>query len=291
MTGSEFPHRPLGQAGPASEAPTVRGKYVRVRPPRPEDFGAIYGWATSEEGGYRWRYRGSTPQPDDVVRLMWRQALVVFVVESLEKRDQVGVVSAYDPDFVGGTCYFQALYAPEYQGSGWPLEGLALLVEYVFRCWPLRKMYADIPEFNTDLLESAFLSTVREEGRLRKHGYYNGRYWDQITLALYREDWELVRSNYLGCEPRRLSDDTKAGALSYDEFCAALLCRLNLDVGNARGIQPTASLQDYLGLDSLQRLELVMFLEDSGVHLPDDLIGELQTLGDVYHYYQALLST
>jgi hypothetical protein len=29
-----------------------------------------------------------------------------------------------------------------------------------------------------------------EEARLRDHMYYDGRYWDKLILALYRDTWE-----------------------------------------------------------------------------------------------------
>jgi acyl carrier protein len=56
------------------------------------------------------------------------------------------------------------------------------------------------------------------------------------------------------------------------------------------GADADALLGDDLGLDSLAMIEILVLLEDTGVVLPDDLIPELRTLGDLHHYAVVLAS-
>lgn len=50
-------------------------------------------------------------------------------------------------------------------------------------------------------------------------------------------------------------------------------------------VSQATTLEEELGFDSLEVLELGVFLEGLGLELPEDLLPELRTLGDVYHYY------
>lgn len=52
-------------------------------------------------------------------------------------------------------------------------------------------------------------------------------------------------------------------------------------------IIPGASLQEDLGADSLDAVELIMALEEEfGIEIPDDHAEELKTVGDVFSYIQ-----
>lgn len=68
-------------------------------------------------------------------------------------------------------------------------EGAVLFIEYLFRIWPFRKLYAEIPEYNLDSLRS-MLTVWTQQGRLTEHDYLNGRYWDRYILSLTRSEWE-----------------------------------------------------------------------------------------------------
>jgi hypothetical protein len=63
-------------------------------------------------------------------------------------------------------------------------------LDLLFKYFPIRKIYADVFEYNEesyDLLVSH--GGFREEARLPNHIWYESRYWALIKLALYREDY------------------------------------------------------------------------------------------------------
>jgi len=71
--------------------------------------------------------------------------------------------------------------------------GMALFLQYVFTCWNFRKLYAEFPEFNLPLFESALRRGYCQlEGRLREHVYFGRRYWDLLTVAVYRDVWDTI---------------------------------------------------------------------------------------------------
>jgi acyl carrier protein len=72
------------------------------------------------------------------------------------------------------------------------------------------------------------------------------------------------------------------GVWSFEEFWA----RVSDAVGIGEvGIDPTASLRADLDFDSLHMAELVVFMDELGCELPEDLIPILETPADLYDHY------
>ena len=72
--------------------------------------------------------------------------------------------------------------------------------------------------------------------------------------------------------------------LDFDDFCARLACELELTPDSMRS---NTSLIDDLKFDSLLTFELVLLIEEliSGM-IPEELIGQLVTLEDVFSLYR-----
>ena len=68
---------------------------------------------------------------------------------------------------------------------------------------------------------------------------------------------------------------------SFAHFAGAVGSHVGLDLS---GATPESLLGDDLGFDSLAMAEVLVLLADSGVHLPDELVPQLRTLGDLHHY-------
>jgi acyl carrier protein len=74
-------------------------------------------------------------------------------------------------------------------------------------------------------------------------------------------------------------DGNEAGRLG--SFADLLGAHVGLDLSKAG---PDALLRDDLGFDSLAMAEALVLLAERGVHLPDELVPEVRTLGDLCHY-------
>jgi acyl carrier protein len=75
----------------------------------------------------------------------------------------------------------------------------------------------------------------------------------------------------------------KAAAVAFEDFTAGLLAELAIETAET-AVSPAEGLIEF-GIDSLALAEVVAYLAEFGIELPTDLIGELRTFGDVYHYY------
>jgi acyl carrier protein len=80
-----------------------------------------------------------------------------------------------------------------------------------------------------------------------------------------------------------------SAVLSFDAFALKLIDELFWNSGpNVSQIVPELSLTGDLSLDSLQRLEMLLVIEDlKETELDDDVLTSLETLGDAYDLYCA----
>jgi acyl carrier protein len=81
--------------------------------------------------------------------------------------------------------------------------------------------------------------------------------------------------------PFDLADRDGDPAGSLGSFADLLGAHVGLDLS---GADPGSLLREELGFDSLAMAEALVLLADRGVHLPDELVPEVRTLGDLCHY-------
>jgi acyl carrier protein len=72
------------------------------------------------------------------------------------------------------------------------------------------------------------------------------------------------------------------GVWTFEEFWSLVCDAIGID---HVGIDLKTSLRAELELDSLHMAELVVFMDELGCELPEDLIPVLETAGDVYDHY------
>ncbi len=72
--------------------------------------------------------------------------------------------------------------------------------------------------------------------------------------------------------------------MSFDDFAVWLAERARLREGDG-GWSPDTRFEQ-MGLDSLQMVELWIASEDLGLDLPEELFFSLETLGDLFYYYE-----
>jgi len=172
--------------------PVLEGRRVLLRPVSPGDYELLRRVELAPHLAYRWRHRGATPGMANWIQAMEQSVLAQFLIVDRRSGEEewVGLVSVYDPSFQHGFAHLAAAKLGESDRSTRALEGVVLFLDYVFRSWSFRKLYAETPEYNLDQFGSGIGRILTEEGRLPEHWYLDGRYWDQVILAIRRETWE-----------------------------------------------------------------------------------------------------
>ena len=117
------------------------------------------------------------------------QCPCAIVVEGVTARRPLGLVSITSPNFRDGYAYLSAVGTPEAQGSGLIAQGVLLGFNYAFLTWPFRKIYMEVSETSYEAFRSGLRNFFTEEGHLREHAFWDGRYVDVFVLAVYRATW------------------------------------------------------------------------------------------------------
>lgn len=166
-------------------------RHIRMRPVRPNDLPLLYEMFVREEVLWRWRFNGVVPTFESFVRSFTTGLLVQFVVEPNRSESAppvpLGLVSSYNMDLRGLTTFVAVVTDARKHRSGLGMEAMGLFLNYLFSCWPFRKIYFETVAFNFEQFRSGLEEVFVEEGRLRDHYFLAGRYWDQYICAINRE--------------------------------------------------------------------------------------------------------
>lgn len=188
------------------------GRAVALRPVAQGDYEFLRCAELSESLGPRWRFRGSTPAPEQYPQSLWQGVSAQFVVVETGSFKPIGLVSLYNVEPGHGTAYVGVADLHNGGGPTHVVQGAVLFLAYVFTIWQIRKLYFEAYEFNLQQFSSLNGRWMHEEARLRNHFFLGGRYWDLVTLALYHDDWTRWKQRVLPrVLPKDLCDSTKSG--------------------------------------------------------------------------------
>jgi RimJ/RimL family protein N-acetyltransferase/acyl carrier protein len=269
---------PPVNAATAAEVPEplLATRRVRLARVSPHHVGLLYEMATDPRTGFRWRFRGATPSPDEFTTTLWEGVLAQFVMEETSSSRLIGQVVAYDAQPGNGHCHVAFLSDDAATGTGLALEGAGLFVAYLFQHWPFRKLYAEVPDFTLSSFAGGLGRYFELEGTLREHAFFGGRWWDVHIIAVYRSAGEEIGTR-LAYESGAF---TEAPELSFDQFVAQVIGPLGL--GGA-AVTPETTFAD-LGVDSLHVVEIEEQLGRLGCEFPPELLAGVRNLGDLHHY-------
>lgn len=188
---------------PAPPLPSVEGRFVTRVPVIEQHVPYLYHLATTPNLSFRWRYRGVSPGPEQFMRDLWQGILTQFVLQHRATMQPVGIVSAFSADHRNGFAHVAIVTDQRFQRGVVGIEAASLFLDYLFDHFPLRKIYAQSPSWNLHQFGNGRNRLFREEGRLRTHEFYAGRYWDLCMAAVYRTDWEARRNRRRRIAERR----------------------------------------------------------------------------------------
>jgi RimJ/RimL family protein N-acetyltransferase len=216
---------------PAS--PNLTGQRVVLDGVQPQDYAFLHRLAVHPETGFRWRFRGATPGPEEFNRGLWNQVTAQFVISERATKRQVGVVTSYGTNLRDGWTYVALCGDPDVDRRGLGVEALGVFLEYLFTMWNFHKVYFEIPAFNFKRLAPSISDYFTQEGTLHDHLFYGGRRWDMYIYSVTRTRWSyLARSNdvvQFGLGRRRHNGEHDEGTLGIDAFVSLVAKSLEID--------------------------------------------------------------
>ncbi len=84
----------------------------------------------------------------------------------------------------------------EYWGKGYGTDAKMTLLDYAFNTLNLRKINSSVYAFNKRSLKYNLKCGYKIEGVRKKQIFRNGKYHDEILIAVFKEDWLPVWKKY-----------------------------------------------------------------------------------------------
>ena len=176
------------------------GKKIILRPPTKADIPKFLVWLNDPEiNGYLNRYLPVYEKDEE----LWLDNLqknketdVVFVIETLDgvSIGTAGLHRIHSKDRVA--TYGIAIGEKEYWNRGMGTEALMLVLHYAFMTLNLRKITLSVLCNNKRGFACYTKCGFIVEGCKKRQIYKNGRYVDEVLMAVFRKNWVLIWKRY-----------------------------------------------------------------------------------------------
>jgi RimJ/RimL family protein N-acetyltransferase len=170
----------------------LRGKKVILRPVEDRDLPELQRWINDPEtirGTLQFLPQSETDEREWLERMRKNRQAVFLAVETLDGR-HIGSIGLFAISWRDGTASTGTLIGEkDCWNKGFATDAKMTLLNYAFNTLNLRKIHSSSLEFNERSLHYNLKCGYREEGRRVKQFYRDGRYWDEILIAVFRDDW------------------------------------------------------------------------------------------------------
>jgi RimJ/RimL family protein N-acetyltransferase len=172
-----------------------RGEKILLRAIEPRDWETYFAWnedddqarsldavpfPQSREVVKRWAEDESLKRPEnDAFR---------FVIETLAG-EVIGNLNTYGCDRRVGTFFYGVNVRHEHRRNGYAAEAISLVLRYFFDELRYQKVTVKIFDFNERSVRMHEKLGFQQEGRLRRMGYGEGRFYDLLLFGLTAEEF------------------------------------------------------------------------------------------------------
>ncbi len=116
-----------------------------------------------------------------------------FILEESKSKAPVGVLSLIEIDEINRKCEVDIMVDDAFQGRGHGKAGFVLAVKYAFDILNLKKVYLLLLPTNIAGKKIYEYVGFKQECRLKKEYFVNGRYVDVNRMCMFDTDWKRHR--------------------------------------------------------------------------------------------------
>lgn len=121
---------------------------------------------------------------------------IVLAIETLDGKF-IGTMGLHKINWKDRTAVTGALIGEKaYWDKGYGTDAKMILLDYAFNQLGLRKICSSVLAFNKRSLQYNLHCEYKIEGVRKKQIFRDGNYWDEILLAVFREDWLSIWKKY-----------------------------------------------------------------------------------------------
>lgn len=114
---------------------------------------------------------------------------ITFSIETLEG-ELIGNTGLHRIDWVPRVATTGTMIGDEQnRGKGYGTDAKMVLLDYAFNTLNLRKVCSQVIAFNGRSLAFNAKCGYQEEGRRKEQFFKDGQYYDEVMLAVFRENW------------------------------------------------------------------------------------------------------
>lgn len=170
----------------------IAGELVILRALEPEDLARCYLWMNDPT--IVWTLRSRYPIPfhheaewlEDAVNPS--QTERHFAIERKDTRVHIGNASIHDIDWVSRTAGFGLFIGdPAAWNRGYGSDAIRSLVRFGFDEMNLRKLRISIFDYNERAKHVLLAAGFKQEGKLEREFYRDGKYHDLVILSTFKE--------------------------------------------------------------------------------------------------------
>ena len=174
------------------------GKNIILRPLKRSDMAKTLEWRNNLElikltQGIRF------PKTEEMESEWFDNALkdksnrnIYFGIDEIETNKFIGIIQLNNIDWISKTAIWGFIIGDkEDRGKGYSVEAPNLLFDYAFNVLNLRKIFGYPIYFNKATLRMhEKIGSFKQEGCLKEHVYFDGKYFDVLILSLFKEDFK-----------------------------------------------------------------------------------------------------
>lgn len=116
-----------------------------------------------------------------------------LIYKKSDPNNPIGTIYSYSLNRVDGYVFVTIYLNKENARKGYGAVAVAVFFQYLFETFSLFKIYIEVYEYNVQSLNPLLKGGAVEEGRFRKHRLFDGKRWDLIRLAIYRDQLNSIR--------------------------------------------------------------------------------------------------
>ena len=176
-------------------------EHLKLRPFEADDTLALQAYLNHPMlSGRRYIPRGfpevvplSTQEVDAIIK-KWgeEQAQAHLAIVSADKQELIGhaeVAWDWDPH----ASWVSVVISRPYQRQGHGSQVLNLLLEYLFENTPAHNVSSWMADWNQAARAFAKNNGFKENGRSRREGLHEGKYYDGILVDILRPEWQTIK--------------------------------------------------------------------------------------------------
>ncbi|MDP8240802.1 MAG: GNAT family protein [Candidatus Hatepunaea meridiana] len=181
-----------------------QGKLIRLRPMRKNDVG-LWLEEDSDSEGNRFLNSGM-PLPKSLKsaedfgerysEFNNSEERIMFTIETLSG-ETVGGINIHSMNKKNGTFQTGTRIYRQFRGKRYAEEAKRIVLRYAFNEQRYQKYNIYTLETNEAMIRHAKRIGCKEEGRIRRNIYTNGRFYDELLFGITREEFEQNEADHL----------------------------------------------------------------------------------------------